>query len=1127
MEVLDLRKSSSKRQMDGDPDELAKEVNLPPGILVLKQNGDRSSFSVCTTIPLPKASSFGPFKIREVVGEGENDNIMTFPGPGSEEVTVAIETETGYWLRLVHIATDEKPEETNAVINIQGDLVCCEVTKDIPQDTELVAMITREDIGQDEGSEEEIDVAMETVNDAVAGIPTPDATPAVPHPLIFGCPHCGVRFSSPRTLQGHITYYCSKRPVETSGSEETNQISPGERKRTASIDSREEDATTVRKRSRQPSSSSSHERTSPMVSPGGFSKHSLSSPPLPDTEKIKRERRRTYSNSSTEAGSSDTTKKMGYKCPQCAYTADKKNSLHSHMRNMHKASKDDATTGGTKIDDLVTAPDMYCVECKIQFSSRKTYQGHKEFYCGKRQKQAIPEDFDDVDIGRSGSSSDGQSPNAVLSPAMPPGPVLIPPGCHSTNGQPVSAMTLPGSLASQPTVIFTGPIMTAPGPAGLALTMPTVIMQPLFLPSSLHGHHGLTSALGIPDDKPLDLSVKKDSPGTKVDNSMISHSDSRENSPLDDHDTPTDLSIKRSRKDGEPTELRDTVNKPLRSSQSPVNDGHIVSNAPCTPSVMEVGAAGTVNLPQNLSICSECNIVFYKHENFLIHKQFYCSGRKTKLQTVEEPESPRKASSSHHLNENSKLEQGKRKVSDSRSPPAACSPPLNEHVLQFSCTPCKIKFSSLSTLEAHQKYYCPYRPQLPELRLPSSGTGTPVDGQTSDEDSNTAMPHVCQKCGNEYPTARLLKVHLCQSSNKPGIWNLLRCSQCSFVTHKESQYSDHVRKHSSVKGFRCSLCGYKGNTIRGMRMHGKMHVDKGEPFTDDHMVVLDSDESNCQDDISNPIISSDIESEIMRLKNEPYKRRRSRYKRRVEENHRDQNLSRELPKTDALFVCGMCNAPFTDCNALGQHMQKHLEARPHKCSYCGYSTTVQSHLEKHIKLIHKVEASSHEDTDNPVCTLEDNARQNCAVSVKKETESELDQRPKVESSSPPSPSENKSEIVASLLRKIKQEPREINTKSENDCDQDVPKQNEVTPPDKAPLSPGNPPESNRVKEGTCNSPSPVIVNGSGKPNFRYCNHCDISFMYLSSFVAHKKYYCNASIRENLASENELVVAEAK
>lgn len=32
--------------------------------------------------------------------------------------------------------------------------------------------------------------------------------------------------------------------------------------------------------------------------------------------------------------------------------------------------------------------------------------------------------------------------------------------------------------------------------------------------------------------------------------------------------------------------------------------------------------------------------------------------------------------------------------------------------------------------------------------------------------------------------------------------------------------------HQGVKAFRCTICRYKGNTLRGMRTHIKMHFEK-------------------------------------------------------------------------------------------------------------------------------------------------------------------------------------------------------------------------------------------------------------------------------------------------------------
>lgn len=36
----------------------------------------------------------------------------------------------------------------------------------------------------------------------------------------------------------------------------------------------------------------------------------------------------------------------------------------------------------------------------------------------------------------------------------------------------------------------------------------------------------------------------------------------------------------------------------------------------------------------------------------------------------------------------------------------------------------------------------------------------------------------------------------------------------------------HMDAHQGVKAFRCTICRYKGNTLRGMRTHIRMHFEK-------------------------------------------------------------------------------------------------------------------------------------------------------------------------------------------------------------------------------------------------------------------------------------------------------------
>lgn len=45
----------------------------------------------------------------------------------------------------------------------------------------------------------------------------------------------------------------------------------------------------------------------------------------------------------------------------------------------------------------------------------------------------------------------------------------------------------------------------------------------------------------------------------------------------------------------------------------------------------------------------------------------------------------------------------------------------------------------------------------------------------------------------------------------------------------------------------------------------------------------------------------------------------------------------------------------------------------------------------------------------------------------------------------------------------------------------------------------------------------LSLNNNRKSGPRYCKSCDISFNYLSTFIAHKKFYCNSHVGENAAA----------
>lgn len=96
---------------------------------------------------------------------------------------------------------------------------------------------------------------------------------------------------------------------------------------------------------------------------------------------------------------------------------------------------------------------------------------------------------------------------------------------------------------------------------------------------------------------------------------------------------------------------------------------------------------------QGASKCMECNIVFCKYENYLAHKKHYCSARN--------------------------LDEKDAKPSPPPSPITPASgttgPGTGGQLAyqQLICAACGIKFTSLDNLNAHQKYYCPKRIEIP------------------------------------------------------------------------------------------------------------------------------------------------------------------------------------------------------------------------------------------------------------------------------------------------------------------------------------------------------------------------------------------------------------------------------
>lgn len=510
---------------------------------------------------------------------------------------------------------------------------------------------------------------------------------------------------------------------------------------------------------------------------------------------------------------------------------------------MHTVSPSPSTvpTAPLPNGDVIDNQDRYCAECDIRFSSQKTYRAHKMHYCSSRHmmKQMMASSSKTTSSCTSGSTPTSpvdtsicrspQSPAATTIPphqpflALPTNPIIIVPYSLFR-----SASVLPGLLPNMSTPTPDTPCFLLPNGTLQPMTqvVPTVVTAPQ-PPEVLKTANNKPKETSVIKDSstPLDLTVKKiktsesendfcddhekenrkrESPTPEKNEGSLSVRDSPPNTPnlhhsvlspkrkFDQIDTITrSCSPKQSRatpkltvSDSERLQTSpdtNTISVPfgltgqlhpllLRSGslsllppelQLRLSSGDLPSNPPATPQVL---------VKQGVSKCKECNIVFCKYENYVVHKKHYCSAR------LQEDET--KATVSPPVSPNS----------------TGTTSPAGQYQ-QLICLACGIKFTSLDNLNAHQSYYCLKRNDT-EIRR-------------------------CGKCRGYVESG-----HQCLPSANVSGW---KCPCCDVVSPTASAAQRHMESHSGVKAYRCTICRYKGNTLRGMRTHIRMHFDKRSP----------------------------------------------------------------------------------------------------------------------------------------------------------------------------------------------------------------------------------------------------------------------------------------------------------
>ncbi|XP_033754309.1 zinc finger protein ush-like [Pecten maximus] len=1185
-----------------------KSLSFPSDILSLRKvEGEEAlrvgrPYVVCTAIALQKGSSIGPFLGEHVSLSSvrQGDLVLQAHNEDGEPSFIRVLERSGAWLSFLRPVFAQS--DCNASVFFEGGKIWCQMIEDLPENTEVMASFStlacKEELVPD--SKEE-DIERKHKSGLCSPVKrTPEvsapAAPAKPSPshaaLLFGCPYCGVRFSSGRTLDGHLTYYCSKKPQDFSVAAKTVE-------------------------QEQPSPRSTDDVTEQCP------ERKRKSPSSPDNQKdlyVKTEPESPGTTSGTESPPSKMAKLAEhYKCSFCSYTADKMSSLNRHMRIHNRGGRSQTEPR----PDSVPVPkyETYCKHCNIQFSSVSTFNCHKEFYCSRRAGKN--------DGTENGSDNSSPSPN----------PSAMSPISRASIMDSAELARLHGFMGNSPfihgqTRVIIGPPIVAPeGVTG----MPTVIVQPVVsqISSTETAEPTAVSSLSRREtelrttsssEQPLDLTTPKKQTDSSEQHSDIVKSEPKSpNSPLNLKSPKSQTSESSSlREERETTPGPQQIMSPaLIPPLLPVSQHPFFNNKP-VPQV-----------PASVSKCIDCNIVFYKHENYLIHKKHYCSGRRNRTSSpgTSSEDSIGAASTPgaksvdldnskrvrHYSSETEISDKCSHKSvspviqspkSDSKHSPDASRPSSipDEILYRFYCVPCKIKFSSSSTLKAHKKFYCPHGQESEQSVLPKKPLEDRGNSPVIDDGGNFK----CDRCDSSFISARLLKLHFCTGITTAT--PLMRCPYCDFVTHTDVRISDHMKVHMPSKAYRCTLCGYRGNTVRGMRMHGKMHVDSGEEFADENMIEIEEPPLlpvKARHITENGPIN--MEAELIRLKNEPYKRRRSRKSYEKSEN---MMIHSERPIMNA---CALCGQTFTDLRSFALHIRMHevaalqaAAANSLKCQFCEDLSENFDDLMKHIQSKHPDkfifdQANNGTKSDS---RSEHTSRSNSRASSANSHPDSVNQR--ALSLSPTTSHRDSNSNIVDIKQEpsengygspmsdthskacIKEEPQDfsdnVSNRSslhsplsdskirENDTfrDEEVEKNSNSDSSEKRSEKKSPSPVSSRAyspvtklsSPGIQKSPTldndsfvqplnlPVLdssqmlpyyhllpgvgsiprliplatsppTSGGTPPESRsessgpqYCRHCDISFKYFATFLAHKKYYCTARPGEEMSSPTQ-------
>ena len=430
--------------------------------------------------------------------------------------------------------------------------------------------------------------------------------------------------------------------------------------------------------------------------------------------------------------------------------------------------------------------------------------------------------------------------------------------------------------------------------------------------------------------------------------------------------------------------------------------------------------------------CNECNITFYKEENYLVHKKHYCAAR-----DKSNDEERQSVGQQSPVASRSSLSPPARAIKSETAPCVSNSvrdvPKSSKSSGQYVCGPCGIKFTSPDNLVAHQTYYCPKR-----------------EGITTEEAVTKGMWR-CPRCRVAMPES-MQAAHQCVSPGTSSAHGW-KCPCCPMLSPTAAAAQKHLETHAGIKAFRCTICGYRGNTLRGMRTHIRMHFEKR---------TNDLQEEN--------FIECILENDDRRFRMGSSQEMRMNLPDHQQALMDNPTLAAAILSNGGTSISDPTDPPLT-------------------CTICPFVTTHRTSFIKHLALVHKLGVELKNFLDKQISIS------STSQSLNDANESVENGRSDNQTNSPP-------------MATVKLEP---------EVKLEVADSEEESHVSMLSKSPGLLDQNSRLNSPTSRSPlsatissfsSNVGASTSGPQDAaHHCHVCNISFSFIDSFVAHKKFYC--------------------